>query len=148
MKIRQLDHDEEPELLAFMEMIDASFDPPFSARVDVRQWLKKVFKLGMILVSGERKNINGVIAFYCNDKDSLQAFITFLCVANSARKQGIGRKLLEEAICIFRREGMKSALLTTWAENKAAIFLYESCGFKEDDAESKRSGKMALRLIL
>jgi ribosomal protein S18 acetylase RimI-like enzyme len=149
MKIRKAGYEDEPGLLAFIESIDYSFNPPLSTRVDLGQWLKKVLKLGVVLVSGERQSLEGVIAFYCNDRENWQAFITFLGVAKSARRQGIGRGLLEESIRICSSNGMKSVLVTTGAGNTASIPLYRKFGFKEeDDSESKRSGKIALRLTL
>jgi ribosomal protein S18 acetylase RimI-like enzyme len=148
MSIRRAYHDDEPDLFAFLRSIDNSFDPPLSTRIDLRQWLKKVLTLGVILVSSERQKLEGVIAFYCNDRERQQAFISVLGIAEAARGQGIGKKLLQEAIDIFRSKRMKSALVTTWAGNRAAISLYEMCGFKEDIEESKKSGKITLRLTL
>lgn len=146
MKIRAADRQDEPGLLAFLESIDPYFSPPLSARVNLGQWLGKILKLGTVLVSGESQKLTGMIAFYCNDKESRQAFISFLGVETSVRRQGIGRTLLQEAIRICNRERMKSTLVTTWAGNTAAITLYKTFGFKEDDRESRRSGKIALRL--
>jgi ribosomal protein S18 acetylase RimI-like enzyme len=147
--IRKAGYEDEPGLLAFIESVDYSFNPPLSTRVDLGPWLKKVLKMGVVLVSVEQTNIEGVIAFYCNDRESRQAFITFLGVAKSARRQGIGRGLLEEAILVCRRKGMKSVLLTTGSGNEASIPLYRELGFKEEeDRESRQPGRISLRLSL
>lgn len=146
--MRKADYTDEPALLAFLETIDHSFDPPLSSRVQLGQWTRKVLDLGTVMVAGEGRKFQGVIAFYCNDKETKRAFISLLGVVESARRQGIGRSLLGEAINICGREGMKSAVVTTEANNRAAVALYETMGFSLDPEETGRTGKTVLRLLL
>jgi ribosomal-protein-alanine N-acetyltransferase len=149
MKIRTLGQDEKPALLAFIELLDQNFKPPLSTQVNIAQWLKKVLKHGMILVSGERHDLKGVVAFYCNKKGDRQAFITYLGVANGARRRGLGRRLIEEALRVCRHEGMRLVLVTAGADNSAAISLYRKIGFKDVDAiESEQSCRISLRFSL
>ncbi len=50
-------------------------------------------------------------------------------VAKSLRGRGIGKILIEEALEIYRNEGVERAVLEAVSENKAAITLYEKSGY-------------------
>ena len=70
-------------------------------------------------------------------KDS-SAFVARLLVAPAARRRGIGRALLETATQEAVRLGRR-AVLDVVEEHKAALALYESCGWT-------RVGRVDLRL--
>lgn len=55
--------------------------------------------------------------------------IATIAVAESARGQGIGRKLLEAALHEATRRGATQMFLEVRPANAAAIRLYENCGF-------------------
>ncbi|MCW2747578.1 MAG: ribosomal protein S18P -alanine acetyltransferase [Nocardioidaceae bacterium] len=54
-----------------------------------------------------------------------------IAVAPSARRSGLGRRLLEEVVAVARRGGCERMLLEVRADNVAAIALYAACGFVE-----------------
>ncbi|MDC3418431.1 GNAT family N-acetyltransferase [Aquibacillus salsiterrae] len=56
--------------------------------------------------------------------------ITELYILPHFRKQGYGKKLIQAALTIFKRRGLKRAQLNVFAGNKAKT-LYESLGFKD-----------------
>jgi RimJ/RimL family protein N-acetyltransferase len=55
-----------------------------------------------------------------------------LMVAKSARRQGVGRALLEAAIGWARGASVRKLELHVFPWNEAAIALYESCGFERE----------------
>ena len=55
-----------------------------------------------------------------------------LMVAMSARRQGVGRALLEAAIAWARSAGVRKLELHVFPWNEAAIALYESVGFERE----------------
>jgi len=57
------------------------------------------------------------------------AHITQLCVAPEQQGRGLGRRLIEHAVGILRREGFQGATLTVTVANSRAIQLYRSLGF-------------------
>jgi ribosomal protein S18 acetylase RimI-like enzyme len=61
--------------------------------------------------------------------DGLDAYLEELYVAPDHRGRGLGRALLETAMEEARREGATRMELGTSVDDKAAIALYESCGF-------------------
>ncbi|MFC7440538.1 GNAT family N-acetyltransferase [Laceyella putida] len=52
------------------------------------------------------------------------------------RGKGIGRKLMEEALVLYKREGVELATLEAIAVNQAAIRLYEKLGYRIVDRVS------------
>lgn len=67
-------------------------------------------------------------------------YIDDICVLESHRRQGIGRKLFEKCRETARAMGCINIDLGVWGFNKEAIAFYESCGMCE------RVRKMELRL--
>ena len=53
-----------------------------------------------------------------------------LCVRESARRQGIGRHLLEQGLQLASQHGVSRVLLEVEATNKSAYKLYRSSGFE------------------
>ncbi len=79
-----------------------------------------------------------------------EAEILTICVVNTARRQGISRRLLE---CLLGRLGHVSSLfLEVEAGNEPARMLYESCGFHQAGVRkgyyAKADGTTADALVL
>lgn len=55
-----------------------------------------------------------------------------VCVKASARKQGVGRSLMEELVSEARKAGLSVLYLEVRQSNFAARHLYEGLGFEED----------------
>jgi ribosomal-protein-alanine N-acetyltransferase len=54
-----------------------------------------------------------------------------LAVHPGARRQGIGRWLLERALDFGRRQGARTAFLEVRASNEPAVRMYGACGFRQ-----------------
>lgn len=61
-------------------------------------------------------------------------------VAEKYRKQGIGKKLLDEFLKFCRQQKFQEVKLSVFNDNKAACKFYEDCGFKSQEQ------KMSLKL--
>ncbi len=59
-----------------------------------------------------------------------EAHVTNVAVDSSARRQGIGRKLMMELLKRAKERGMTCSTLEVRASNEAAIRLYEQLGYK------------------
>lgn len=73
------------------------------------------------------------VIFYRNhptymDHDTF--YIDDICVLESHRRQGIGRKLFEQCRETARALGCKNMDLGVWCFNEDAIAFYEECGMK------------------
>jgi ribosomal protein S18 acetylase RimI-like enzyme len=64
-----------------------------------------------------------------------------IAVAAGARRRGIGRRLMEEAIAWSRDAGVEKLVLSVYPHNEAAISLYRSFGFVEEGRLARHSRK-------
>ena len=81
----------------------------------------------------EQKNIVGTIGLYSNVNDSHEAvWMAYFCVDPQARRQGIGRRLIEHAIEQARALGVPYfRLYTSTLQNESASHaLYYEHGFR------------------
>lgn len=70
-----------------------------------------------------------------NPKGAL-CWIRELCVANDLRRRGIGRKLLAQTLHYGREHGAKRGFLAVDEQNKGAIALYRSMGFRPNEKDA------------
>jgi ribosomal protein S18 acetylase RimI-like enzyme len=64
-----------------------------------------------------------------------------IAVAADARGQGIGRRLMDEAIAWATGVGIEKLVLSVYPHNEAAIALYRACGFVEEGRLARHSHK-------
>jgi ribosomal protein S18 acetylase RimI-like enzyme len=74
-----------------------------------------------------------------------QAEVT-LIVAPVLRRQGIGRRLLDECLTHARARGLRRILAVVQAENTVAIEFFEDAGFRSDGA--KTPGNVHLQRLI
>lgn len=91
--------------------------------------LKKIAKNAIVIYVVDF-DVVGYVAFYANDLESRQAFVSLIAVKPEEQNAGIGRKLLEESIKVSRLCGMKKMCLKVDKDNEKAIKFYKSNGFK------------------
>jgi ribosomal protein S18 acetylase RimI-like enzyme len=60
-----------------------------------------------------------------------EGWITALGVAPARRGRGLGRRLLLGAVAALRAAGARPILLEVATDNRAALRLYEACGFRQ-----------------
>ena len=84
----------------------------------------------LVLLGGEGPDGLAQLQFrYSVWSGALDAYLEELYVAPAKRGDGLGRALLEGAMEAARAEGATRMDLATSADDKAAIALYERCGF-------------------
>lgn len=71
----------------------------------------------------------GAASYYANDFRTHRAFLSQFAVASSFKRQGFGRRILEEVCARARACGMESMGLEVAHDNAAARALYGKCGF-------------------
>lgn len=104
----------------------ASFSMPWSLRAFTETVQKENFRYYVAEETGE-------ILGYCGFLYVLdEAEIPNVCVKESARKQGVGRKMLTVLTEEAKRLGMTVLYLEVRESNQAARRLYESLGFVEN----------------
>ena len=84
---------------------------------------------------------NGTVTGYCFCKikrhecnacsvPRTEVYIDDLCVAESCRHHGVGKKLYEAVVAYARELGAYNVTLNVWACNENALKFYESLGLK------------------
>ncbi|EGT5654424.1 MULTISPECIES: GNAT family N-acetyltransferase [Citrobacter] len=91
-------------------------------RID--DYITKLLTSAQVLAIYESNKIIGVICFYCNDINSLTAYISLIVVDVDSKQKGIGGDLISSAILISKRKGFKFCRLEVNKDNIAAISFY------------------------
>ena len=90
-----------------------------------------------IILVNEDDEINGFIRIEILEKEGIltkkrkDVNIEQIAVKEGQQKQGIGKKLIEAAIEIFKKENGDNLILDVWSFNQNAIDFYKHIGFKE-----------------
>ncbi len=92
---------------------------------------KKIF-----LVAEIDKKIIGYVNGYIVENPDIYyrepvAYLDCLCVDKVSRKQGIGKKLIDEFSSIVKKKGAKYVKLNAFENNTPAVNLYKKEGFEE-----------------
>lgn len=77
------------------------------------------------------------VALWCAEFDAIQtqAVVKNVCVAPGARRQGIGRSLMEQLERWAEEHGARRLCLQVTASNAAAVRLYRSLGYEVERYE-------------
>lgn len=102
---------------------------PRLKEVDIEKLAKKIIDKGNLYVIRDGILIAGTVAFYCNNLESKEAYLSLIGVKEPYRKKGYGKRLLQLVLSESTRAGMKSVRLEVRSDNKEAIRFYMSKGF-------------------
>lgn len=105
--------------------------------VDVDAYLAKLADRAEVLCDWASGRCRGVVAFYCNDEATRQAFITLVLVDPRDRRLGIGRALVSCVLELARQRGFTSCRLEVARHNDTAHDLYASLGFRVVETRSR-----------
>ncbi len=102
----------------------------FVEHVDLDEYLDKLEARAEILADSAEGRCRGVVAFYCNDHATRQAYITLVLVDPRDRGMGIGRSLVGDVLELAKQRGFASCRLEVTKRNEAARAMYDSLGFR------------------
>lgn len=117
----------------------------FVEGVGVNEYLVRLGERAEILSDSVDGRCRGLVAFYCNDRGTKQAFVTLVLVNPLDRGLGLGAALLSCVLSMARSRGFTTCRLEVARENEAAQALYRSLGFRP---VGERSGKDLLEVAL
>lgn len=80
-----------------------------------------------------RRDGRTVLGFAISGAAGDSGYIQRLAVSTAARRRGIGRELVADALVWMRRSGFATAYVNTGVGNAAALALYEGLGFVRMD---------------
>lgn len=126
--------DNQNSLANYLHDVDNDFEIPLSKKTDIDAYSIKILGNGVVFVSMENDNINGLLAGYCNDIENGNAIISILSVKKSFRGRGISRLLVNSMIEICQQTKMKKIYVDS--VNPIAVAIYKSCNFIIDRVEA------------
>ncbi|HXQ89121.1 MAG TPA: GNAT family N-acetyltransferase [Solirubrobacterales bacterium] len=132
IQVRQATAGDAPEIARLLHDFNAEFEeptPPVEALSERVRTLLAAAEIA-VLLSGEGPDGLALLRFRpALWSGGAEAYLQELYVVPRLRGQGIGRRLLEEAIDLARAEGADGIDLNTGETDTAARALYESMGF-------------------
>ena len=99
---------------------------------------KKYSEHGCFLVINEDGISNGFTAFYLND-ETKTAYISLIATNKNSRRQGYGKRLINELIRVSIDNGMEKIKLEVRKKNLNAIEFYRSQDFDILDSKNEES---------
>lgn len=123
-------------LLDFLQRVDKDFPTHLSKKVDLRKYAQKIIDNGSIISTLKDNKIIGMVVIYCNNIDSLYAYVPLVAIDINYRGQKISRALMLGAINYAKGLGFKKIGIHT--ENSVALNLYIGLGFKIIDGTTER----------
>ncbi len=130
----------EAEIAGHLSRCDADFVPPLSARVEIKDYAKRIAGKAARFEAWSDGALVGLVAAYCNDQEKRIAYITSVSVLKEWTGRGIAARLVGQCIEHARVSGMRRISLEVAAANSPAIKLYEKSGFIADNANASFIG--------
>lgn len=88
--------------------------------------IKNKAEFNVHVVNGEYA---GFVAFYCNNEQTKESFITLIMVSPEFRGKKIGAGLVDYVLSVSKSRGFSVCSLEVKKKNKSAISLYQIKGF-------------------
>lgn len=121
------------------------FHSPLDERVDILQYSEKLARNSIQFWLMIEDQAVGFMACYFNDQINLTGFITTISLVKKYQGQGLGKRLIKEAIQYGKTHGFLSIKLQVSKTNKPAINFYLKYGFTIIE-ETPQSLYMAIQL--
>ncbi len=119
---------EKEDLEEIHEIEIASFPDPWS--VD-SLWVFASDASVRTLVCAREEETGELVGYYALQYVLDEAEIAIIAVKRKYRRQGLGRRLLDEIRKWAQKQGIKKIHLEVRSENEAAVHLYRTYGFQE-----------------
>jgi GNAT superfamily N-acetyltransferase len=112
---------------------ERGFDPTFEAYVagPLAEFIRAGSDRGRLWIAERSGGMVGCVAIVPASSQTAQ--LRWFLVDPSARRAGLGRRLLDEALAFCRERGYADVILWTESALKVAARLYESVGFRKTE---------------
>lgn len=97
---------------------------------EMKETVEKFLKLGNPIGIIKDGRLIAYFNLYCNNMETLEAYFGNLYVLNEFRRQGIAKRLVQNAFEFAKDRGFKKIMLHVADDNISAIKLYEGLGFE------------------
>jgi len=124
----------ETEIGEHLRACDADFVPPLSGRAEIKDYARKITNKAARIEAWSGGMLVGLVAAYCNDRESRIAYITSVSILKEWMGKGIATRLMNQCVEHAKASGMRQIRLEVAKNNTPAIRLYEKSGFVEGEA--------------
>ena len=121
----------EIRILDFLSSVDREFTPFLSDKVDLSEYAHKLVKRAHSVFLVMEGHDVGHAAYYSNDSQGREAFLTSICVKPEFRGSGLAEVLLENVLQGAMNDGMGKLSLEVDARNQVAVRFYSKHGFND-----------------
>lgn len=97
----------------------------------LNQWIEKIIKIGDPIAIVENEKIIAFLLLYCNNMDTLEAYICNVFVNGHHRGKKLSKLLVEKAQAICSQRNFRVINLDVAEDNIPARKIYAECGFVE-----------------
>ncbi len=101
----------------------------FIETMPLDDYLAKLERHAEFLLHYRAGQIDGLVAFYCNDQSRKTAFISLVLTAPQARGRKVASGLIDGVLSNTRQRGFLCCELEVAKGNSAALALYQQKGF-------------------
>lgn len=117
------------DLLTHLQHCEAGFVAALRQRTDLAAYATKLAQYATRFEAWENGCVISVVAVYCNDTQTRQAYISNVSTLPAWQGQGIAKTLLNYACAHAHNSGMTQVQLEVAANNQTALRLYQQQGF-------------------
>jgi L-amino acid N-acyltransferase YncA len=134
------------DIARYLASCDKRFMPALSTRVDINAFAEKISTRAERFEAWSDGQLIGLVATYCNDYETRDAFITYGCVLDGWTRHGVALNLFKKSIDYARQQGMRRIRAEINPNNAKIIGLFQKLNF-EFEKESNNSQIVTLGLI-
>lgn len=115
-------------------LCDDAFTLSVTNRPDYPELFRKIDEKAIMLATYRVDDFElcGYAAFYANDTESRQAYITLFCVRKELQRKYIGSLLMCSVINMAREAGMERIALEVLKQDTGAAAFYRKMGFRDE----------------
>ncbi|OAI53041.1 hypothetical protein AYO47_05550 [Planctomyces sp. SCGC AG-212-M04] len=125
-QLRPIAEEDLPELLAFWGRTPGVGLNESDTPECLKRYLDRNPGLSVIARSGE-----GIAGAVLCGHDGRRGYLNHLAVAESFRRQGLGRQMAEHCLAGLHRLGIRRCTICLFADNEAGREFWSNCGWKQ-----------------
>ena len=130
------------EIAIHLYSVDNVFVPSLSTYVDIDDYSLKIFTYAERFEIWKNSDLVSLCAVYYNDVQSKIGYLTNLSVLSNYQKRGLAKMNLDYAIKWGRDNGFDAIKLEVDIDNDAALYLYNSLGFRNGNVVGSKIFKI------
>lgn len=131
----RINHD---ELVCLLKELGDLLPDPLSDRIDLRAYADKLIQFADLEFAIADHQPIGIVALYANDLINFVSHIPLVSLKKEYHQQGIGKRMMLNAILFAKNKGMKRLWLHVHQENTHAINFYKSLGFFQTETNGQK----------